>query len=444
MSSTRESIFEICRTRTHKDPGVKLHDLTERVLRDLCPPFDDQRFPQDRIDLLTIALFGSPGTGKTTAAEGLANHFKEVYGDQCNLVGIRGSRLRDLTPKMDARPVQMLVVDDAKAMSRGGFDNIQDINELDDIRHRFKEIRVAAGQPPSGYIVAMHIKQRYADLDVKFRMADIKFFKDPGGSDDSKGMMAEVGPEGYKFLSRIAARVAEKRDQSAKSEMIVRLRWVRSPGRFHLPDKKDPVINWSRLEETGELRKSIEIAPQAIEEENGAFLVKVDPILDAISAEGGDWPLKVQVYKDYQGAASQTTVAGKHGISQASVSNYSSEVKGMISKMLGESYERWAMERWQADLDVDRVERLGGNGEPDLLVYHKDGKVTVVSCKCYNDAKTTSIPIAEIAPEIAKGKELAAAGLLRRVVVDFNNVHKKTRILRAVDPELHDSVITFR
>jgi hypothetical protein len=29
-------------------------------------------------------------------------------------------------------------------------------------------------------------------------------------------------------------------------------------------------------------------------------------------------------------------------------------------------------------------------------------------------------------------------------VVDFNNIAKKAGQLRAVDPELHDSVITFR
>ena len=54
--------------------------------------------------------------------ESLGHHFKEVYGEEVNLVGIRGSRLRDLAPKMDGRPVQVLIVDDAKSMSREGFE----------------------------------------------------------------------------------------------------------------------------------------------------------------------------------------------------------------------------------------------------------------------------------------------------------------------------------
>lgn len=95
-------------------------------------------------------------------------------------------------------------------------------------------------------------------------------------------------------------------------------------------------------------------------------------------------------------------------------------------------------------LGGDQVERLGGQGEPDLLVHHEDGKVTVVSCKCFFDTKTTSIPIKEFEPEISKSRELQAQGLLRRLVIDFNNIAKKARTLRALDPELHDSTITFR
>ena len=57
----RESIFEICRTRTHKDPRIKLKDLTERVLKDLCPPMGSEIFPKDRVDMVTVAAFGPPG-----------------------------------------------------------------------------------------------------------------------------------------------------------------------------------------------------------------------------------------------------------------------------------------------------------------------------------------------------------------------------------------------
>ncbi len=440
----RESIFEVCRTKTFRDPGKKLKDLTERVLRDLAPPLDSEIFPKDRIDLITVAAFGQPGSGKSTLVEHIAGRFAQVYGDQANIVGIRGSRFSDLAAKMNALPVQVLIVDDAKAMSRAGMKNLDDMNELDDIRHRFKEIRIKAGNPPSGYIVAVHVKQRYKDLDIKFRQAHFRFFKTTAGPDDKWDMISMIGPEAYGFLERVMRKINELRDQSAKGECIVVVDWIRGAGRFYSQLPERSYVNWQRLEEGGELVRSVAVDPSAIKEDAGAFTVDVTPILEAIKAEGGEWPLKVDVFRAYQDSSSQSEVAAKYKISQGSVSNYSRDVRGMISKVIGETYEKWAAGKWAAEEGVNRVERLGSKGEPDLLVHHRTGRVTVVSCKCYYDNKTTSIPIKEIEPEILKARELAAAGLLERLVVDFNNVAKKTRTLRGIDPEHHDSVITFR
>lgn len=445
MSSTRESIFEICRTRTHKDPGVRLKDLTERVLKDLCPPFDSEAFPKDRIDLRTVSIFGQPDSGKTTTTEALAYQFWRVYGEEANIVGIRGSRFRDLAAKMDSRRVQVLVVDDAKAMSRGGYKNIEDMNEIDDVRHKFGDLLEKAGRDRSGYIVAVHIKQRYKDLDIKFRQAHFRIFKSTTGPDDKWDLIAQVGPEGYKYLEKITRRINELRDQTAKGEMIVVLDWLRSAGRFTSPKFEQRVISWQRIEETGEIHRTMDLDPSAITEDAGAFVVDIPPILQLISGEGGEWPLKVRVFEAYQApAASQSKVAEQFKISQGSVSNYAAEVKGMISKTIGEAYEKWAAEKWATEPGVVKVERFGGVGEPDILVHHDNGRITVVSCKCYYDNKTTSIPIKQIEPEVLKAAELAKEGLLNKLVVDFNNMAKKARILRAVDPELHDTVVTFR
>ncbi len=443
-SGVRESVFEICRSRTHRDPGKKLKDLTERVLRDLTPPLDSEIFPKDRIDLITVAAFGQPGSGKSTLVEHLAGRFASVYGDRANIVGIRGSRFSDLAAKMDDRPVQVLVVDDAKAMSRAGMKNLDDMNELDDIRHRFKEIRVRAGNPPSGYIVAVHVKQRYKDLDIKFRQAHFRFFKTTAGPDDKWDMISMIGPEAYGFLERVMRKINELRDQTAKGESIVVVDWVKGAGRFYSKLPERPVINWQRLEEGGELVRSVTVDPSAIKEDAGSFSIDVNPVLDAIKAEGGEWPLKVEIFKAYQDSGSQSEVASRFNVSQGTVSNHSRDVKGMISKAIGEAYERWAAEKWSKEPGVVRVERFGSKGEPDLLAHHASGRVTVISCKCYYDTKTTSIPIKEIEPEVLKARELAAAGLLERLVVDFNNIAKRSRQLRAIDPELHDSVITFR
>jgi GTPase SAR1 family protein len=442
--SVRESVFEVCRTKTFRSPGVRLKDLTERVLRDLTPPLDSEMFPKDRIDLITVAAFGQPGSGKTTLIEHLASHFVQVYDDQANIVGIRGSRFSDLAAKMDDRPVQFLVVDDAKAMSRAGMKNLDDMNELDDIRHRYKEIRLKTGNSASGYIVAIHVKQRYKDLDIKFRQAHYRFWKTTAGPDDKWDMISQIGPEAYGFLERIMRRINELRDQTAKGECIVTVDWIRGSGRFYssLPEQSN--VNWLRVEDSGELHRTTEIDPSAIAEEGGAFVIDTAPIIALIIKEGGDWRLKVDVFNAYQGAASQSQVAEQFKISQGSVSNYAKEVRGMISKIVGEAYEKWAAKQWEKEPGVVKVERFGGKGEPDILVHHASGKFTVVSCKCYYDNKTTSIPIKAIEPELLKAKELQAAGLLERLVVDFNNIAKKSRQLRGIDPEHHDSVITFR
>ena len=444
IKSSRESIFEICRTRTHKKADAGLKDLTERVLKDLCPPIDVDAFPHGRVDLRTVSIFGQPDSGKTTTAEAIAYQFWKAYGEEANIVGIRGSRFRDLAAKMDSRRVQVLVVDDAKAMSRGGYKNIEDMNEIDDVRHRFGDLREAAGQPRDGDIVAIHIKQRYKDLDIKFRQAHFRIFKSTTGPDDKWDLIAQVGPEGYTYLEKITRRMNELRDQTAKGEMIVVLDWLRNSGRFIPPMFEQKVISWQRIEETGEIHRTMDLDPAAISEDAGAFVVDVQPILKMISDEGGEWPLKVRVFETYQGAASQSKVAEQFGVSQGSVSNYAAEVKGMISKTIGEAYEIWAAEKWSKEPGVIKVERFGGLHEPDILAHHDNGRITVVSCKCYYDNKTTSIPIKQIEPELLKAQELAAAGLLNKLVVDFNNIAKKARVLRAVDPELHDSVVTFR
>jgi len=441
----RESVFEIIRTRTHRTPRKGLSDHTGRVLSSLFPAFDSPAFPHDRIDLRTVAIFGQPDSGKTTLAESLAEAAHGIYGDRANIIGVRGARFRDLAAKMDSRPVQLLVIDDAKEMSRAGMSNIEDMSELDDVRHRFHQIRVQEGEDPSGYIISVHIKQRYIDLDIKFRNAHYRFFKSATAGDRDKwDLIGQLGPEGYRLLERITYRMNELRDQSAKSRSVVKVAWIKEAGAFHAPDILERRIEWHRLEAPDSLHRSLRVDPSAIKEVNDSFAIDIDPVLEMISGDGEEWPAKVSIFKAYQDAGSQSEVASRFAVTQGTVSNYTKEVKGMISKVIGEEYEEWAAKKWDSEKDVVKVERFGGKGEPDLLVHHDDGRMTVVSCKCYFDSKTTSIPIKEFEPEILKARDLQAQGLLRRLVVDFNNIAKRVRVLRGLDPVMHDSTITFR
>jgi len=54
-----------------------------------------------------------------------------------------------------------------------------------------------------------------------------------------------------------------------------------------------------------------------------------------ISGEGEEWSRKVSVFKAYQDAGSQSEVASRFAVTQGTVSNYTKEVKGMISKVIG-------------------------------------------------------------------------------------------------------------
>ena len=137
-----------------------------------------------------------------------------------------------------------------------GSRNVEDLNELDDIRHRFKEVRLKGGKGETGYIVVFHVKQRYKDLDTKFRSSNFRFYKTPGPADDKWDMISQVGPEGYSFLERVNKKIYEQRDQNAKGEMLVVVDWIKGAGRFYFKPPAEPVINWLRLEETGELHRT--------------------------------------------------------------------------------------------------------------------------------------------------------------------------------------------
>ncbi len=75
------------------------------------------------------------------------------------------------------------------------------------------------------------------------------------------------------------------------------------------------------------------------------------------------------------------------------------------------------------------VQHLGGAGEPDVVAT-KDGKVTAVSCKIYEDPKkVVSIEPEQFRPE----SDYAAKNNLEKFVLFFYNLSWRKEIVREID-----------
>jgi len=139
---------------------------------------------------------------------------------------------------------------------------------------------------------------------------------------------------------------------------------------------------------------------------------------------------KVEAYKMYKQGMYQDDIKKNFGVTQSAISKWISKVKGELSRRMGVAYEKFRKAKLELRSDVDRVIYDGRQGEPDFVVYLKDGSVEVISSKCYySDRKSVR---AEIEPEIQEALRLRAQGRRVRLYVDFYNLHDKHHEMREI------------
>jgi hypothetical protein len=81
--------------------------------------------------------------------------------------------------------------------------------------------------------------------------------------------------------------------------------------------------------------------------------------------------------------------------------------EGVLSRKIGDMFEVWleAILNKGYEIpgileDIDYAERIGGHGQPDIVVNHMNGKLSVVAAKCYNSQRSESFEKAEFNPEL--------------------------------------------
>ncbi len=102
---------------------------------------------------------------------------------------------------------------------------------------------------------------------------------------------------------------------------------------------------------------------------------------------------------------------------------------------MGITYEEFLFRQYQEDIDgVLDVQKLAGQSDPDIIVEYTDGRIDVISVKCYNyKRKRLSIPIHELEPEIIRCRRLLRNGEENvYLVLEFYNLYTKQRIRKII------------
>lgn len=230
-------------------------DFTETFLSIIFP----QILPSGRIDILTIAILGSPSCGKSTLMEWIANIGSEMYGDNANIIYANGYRVAESA--MDDRPLQMLFLDDisgqASAFKGGNADAIQINNTL---RHKLEDKQIVGGhQFNGGMVLVFKAWQRDNDLHRAFKQDDFRIYKTaPVLTDERNELIDEIGEIYVKRLEDITYKIRIRRDQSAKSECVCVMSSVGKNGGVGILKYEESGFKFPRIRDEKEFVKSKE------------------------------------------------------------------------------------------------------------------------------------------------------------------------------------------
>ena len=83
------------------------------------------------------------------------------------------------------------------------------------------------------------------------------------------------------------------------------------------------------------------------------------------------------------------------------------QFEGCLNQKVGDLFELWLEAALNEGYElpgileeIERAERMGGQGKPDLVIHHIDGKLSVGAAKCYTSQRTESFEKAEFNPEL--------------------------------------------
>jgi len=362
-----------------------LKNLTEKTKKVLMPVIPEKEAVRHR----HLVVFGLPEAGKTQLLNSLSWDAMRRYGAQrVNIIGVK--KITDALGRIDARPVQLCIVDDAVrfANSRKSMANADDVADFYEVRHEFER----KAERMNGVVITVWAAQRFKALDLAFRNAHVIIFKSVGADpDDNKLIYRYVGSSAYERLQRISARIYEETDDEAKSESVVIFPFSDATGiyRHELRPKVLHFLDERRAEASATV---------------GAFSFDVLSIIKKYASKP-EWRHHAEAYRLFhvEGWTQQRIMDELGKGSTRAVHDMIAKFQGEVSRLAGESYEAWKARQLEAA--GFEVRHLGGRGQPDILADHKEtGASYVYACKALTLHRLVREPISEIRPELLEAQ----------------------------------------
>lgn len=374
-------------------------NLTARTNNLLFPPVESG-IVYDR----SLLVIGRKEAGKTSLANAFATEALRFYGpERLNIVA--SYSIKQATECMDAKPVQLLIVDDAIMFQDSrrsmGKSNVEDSSDFLRIRHvyekRFKTL--------TGAIITVFLSQTMSGLDKRYRSsANAVIFKSVLlDKSDQDEMVNSIDVEGWARLEEIDKAIFEKRRHDMKSWCIVSLASGGNAGYYNYTYEQP----WLRF-----LEPDSEITMDATKQDLFLFDRREEVVR---MMKEKDWRGAAKVYymATFESAKypRQQDLADALGTKQGIVSAHLKRVRGELSRRAGLEYELFKV--WQFENRGYKVDHRGGNGEPDMIITDptKMEKPMVVSCKCLDFTKESKLDIEEFRPEIVAARALGINGI---------------------------------
>jgi len=167
----------------------------------------------------------------------------------------------------------------------------------------------------------------------------------------------------------------------------------------------------------------------------------------------------INIYKKYMAnrelGMTQEDLMEEFNLTQPAISVIIREVKGFVADRLGHEYEVYLKARYKAIFGdmIEKIECEGikGANKPDMVLYLKDGRIYVISIKCYTTKKrVVSVPLKHVNIEIETTRKLfnAYMGKKKKIkcILHLYNTTTKLTVEKEinVDPEHVKKYYTVR
>lgn len=298
---------------------AKLNVMTDTILNKYL--FHD--VPKNDIDVVTIAVIGRRGSGKSTTLTSIVSLGFDKYSPE----NVNVSWSNDIGYGMDSfdsKDVQIIMVDDAmkKQSSRRIHANTDKIGDYNDIRHGYRK---KTGKN-NGLIIVIWAWQRWMDLDPAFRESmDIVLLKTSSYSREKEIMIEMFGKDCYRYINENYDLI-RRGDNKAKSRSIAHIVSLEGTGNengvFILDKRECP--NMPKFIDTS-------IVVEESSEENKEGQEQTITLNDLLESNDDKIKLKARCYEMiYLKNKDCRTTGLSLGISHSSAARYANDVKGLL------------------------------------------------------------------------------------------------------------------